>query len=279
MKKTIIFVSGTVRSGTTYLNIVLSNLENAISLGEVHGLFYPIQEKHLKLIKILNQEGSEWSRIIEGGSKKLYQNLSREFPEVKIFIDSSKDILWLMEQMKSIPKEEFNIIHILIHKQLKNLAISFNKRGKLDLLIRVYVKVHRLYFSLVEDPIIVSYERFVAENNYREQVFKKIGLGNIEIQGEPNIRGYNFFGSDSIKNYGKIGRPSTDKENSNNLTGNVIFSRKALLLEKLLSNENGKISEGDERLRKYGRLYLQINALKDRVLRFMSMVVIKMKNE
>lgn len=279
MKKTIIFVSGNVRSGTTYLNIVLSNLEGAISLGEVHGLFYPIQEKHLKLIKILNQEGSEWSRIIEGGSKKLYQNLSREFPEVKIFIDSSKDILWLMEQMKSIPKEEFNIIQILIHKQLKNLAISFYKRGMLDRLNRVYVKYHRLYFSLVEDPIIVSYEQFVAENNYREQVFKKIGLGNIEIQGEPNIRGYNFFGSDSIKNYGKIGRPSTDKEDSNNLSGNVIFSRKALLLEKLLSIENGKISEGDERIRKYGRLYLQINALKDRVLRFMSMVVIKMKNE
>jgi len=279
LKKTIIFVSGNVRSGTTYLNIVLSNLEGAISLGEVHGLFYPIQEKHLKLIKILNQEGSEWSRIIEGGSKKLYQNLSREFPEVKIFIDSSKDILWLMEQMKSIPKEEFNIIQILIHKQLKNLAISFYKRGMLDRLNRVYVKYHRLYFSLVEDPIIVSYEQFVAENNYREQVFKKIGLGNIEIQGEPNIRGYNFFGSDSIKNYGKIGRPSTDKEDSNNLSGNVIFSRKALLLEKLLSIENGKISEGDERIRKYGRLYLQINALKDRVLRFMSMVVIKMKNE
>src|SRR5690606_35813358 len=100
MKKQVIKVGGTVRSGTTIVGLILANQDKAISLGEVFHLFYPSKKNHFNKINELIVD-SRWKNVIKGSPLNLYHNIFKNFPEIEIIIDSSKDPFWFKETIKN----------------------------------------------------------------------------------------------------------------------------------------------------------------------------------
>ena len=110
-EKKFILVGGSNRSGTTLLNLILANDSKAMALGEVINLFEPKYKHHRELIDKLDSDPI-WSKILSGGSKNLYPNLIKYFPEIDYFIDSSKTPEWYKKQIALNP--DFDIKNILI---------------------------------------------------------------------------------------------------------------------------------------------------------------------
>ena len=198
MNKKLIFVGGNVRSGSTLLNLYLGNKDNSLALGEIYGLFQPLKKAHTNLITQLSDDDERWKRIIEGGKAKAFKNILKEFPEVDVLVDSSKTPFWVEYQTKTNIRS-FEIQHVLIHKPLEDLAMSFSKRGSLNSLAKVYVNYHLKWFALFPNSLVVPYKNFVMDIEARENLCGKLGL-DFDMQRENVYQKdhYNFFGSDSF---------------------------------------------------------------------------------
>jgi len=72
--KMVIFIVGTSYSGSTLLDMMLSNDSKGYSLGEVNFIFNPTRSHHYSEIK-KNQKEKMWDKIIDSGEKNLYYNL------------------------------------------------------------------------------------------------------------------------------------------------------------------------------------------------------------
>ena len=131
--KRIIQVGGTVRSGTTMLGLIISNAENAISLGEVMHLFNPYKKQHYDKINELLVD-TKWKSIINDKPENLYDNVFKFFPEIDLIIDSSKDPIWFERISKS---SKYNTVRLITYKSPKDLKNSFLKR-KMDNWEKVY---------------------------------------------------------------------------------------------------------------------------------------------
>lgn len=197
MKK-IIFVGGNVRSGSTLLNLYLGNQDNALALGELYGLFQPLKKEHTDKISEMKTNDDRWKRIIEGGNKNVYDNIFMEYSEVNVIVDSSKTPFWVEYQTRR-NKRKYDVQHILIHKPLEDLAMSFSKRGILDSLERIYVNYHQKWISLFPDTYIVPYKEFVQELDVRKKICSTLGVEfNDSRENIYERTHFNFFGSDSF---------------------------------------------------------------------------------
>lgn len=197
MKKTIVFIGGTSRSGSTYLDLLLSNHEKALSLGEIKSIFFPTRKHHFSVIdNALKDE--KWKVIIEGGHKNLYFNLEKSFPEIEVFIDSSKDPFWFEDHRKRL-ESSFNIRNLLIHKTPEDLLKSFFKRGQFIGGLEYYVKYHKKYLSIVKNFRSVSYSSLVGQKEYFRHINKFIECDLIDENRSYSEEGSTaFFGSNSV---------------------------------------------------------------------------------
>lgn len=197
MEKKIIFIGGTVRSGTTLLNLIIANDEKALALGEIFWLFNPKREKHFDLINEIKKD-DKWQRILNGGKKNLFQNLEMAFPEINIFVDSSKDPFWIRYH-EIVNKSKFDIKNVLIYKTPEEFAQSKLKRGETNW-PKVYVNFHKRYFSLINDFYAISYFDLINDDDIFLQMLKYLNL-NCSLDRRlfwNKKHEYNFFGSGSI---------------------------------------------------------------------------------
>ena len=79
-EKKIIFIGGTARSGSTLLDLIITNDPRAMSLGEINALFWPTRKHHFDEISRLKKD-SVWPIILTAGAKQLYPNLIKKFQE------------------------------------------------------------------------------------------------------------------------------------------------------------------------------------------------------
>ncbi len=194
MKK-IIFIAGTARSGSTLLDLILSNDERAMSLGEIASLFHPTRKHHFEEIEKLKKD-EKWNVIISGGRKNLYPNLVKLFPEIDIFVDSSKNPFWFKYHMNSLAKSDLKVANLLIHKTPLELANSYMKRGKKTEWIHTYIKYHRKYISVISDYIAISYHDLVKDEVCLKRLCEKLKINYFEGKKEYwNKEHKNFFGS------------------------------------------------------------------------------------
>jgi len=198
--KKIIFVGGTSRSGSTLLDLILSNDEKAMSLGEIASLFHPTRKHHFLEIKKLKQI-DRWNSIISGGKKNLYPNLIKHFPEIDIFVDSSKNPFWFKYQM-NLDRKEYIIRNVLMHKSPFELANSYIKRGRVTEWISAYIRYHRKYISLIDEFVSVSYKKLIVEESYLEELCQLLNINY--YKGKKNYwdkNHRNFFGSYVVRGY------------------------------------------------------------------------------
>lgn len=198
MNKKIIFIGGTARSGSTLLDLILANDPNAMSLGEINALFTPTRKHHFEELKKL-KEDSVWSKIIAGGKQNLYPNLIKYFPNIEIFVDSSKDPLWFHFHAKR-KRPNCDIKHVLIYKSPEELAKSYIKRGNPKGWYKTYMHYHKQYFSLIKNFRTIAYKDLISEEEGLIKLCEDLGIEYFDRKKNYWEKKQNtFFGSNTVK--------------------------------------------------------------------------------
>lgn len=147
--KKILRIAGTAYSGSTMLDLMLANSKDAFSCGEVHHIFRPSRPEHLApKCGCGDPACSIWIEVIQNGEKKLWNTLTTKFPNIRIFIDSSKNPAWFSDQQSNDTIRAFSTENILIWKTPLEFAQSMWKRNKFKFWKQAYIKYHTLYFNV-----------------------------------------------------------------------------------------------------------------------------------
>ncbi len=159
MKK-VIFVGGTSYSGSTLLDMILSNDPGAYSLGEVIALFKPFRKHYLEeREKLLADNQSMWQEILQKGADSLYPLLQKSYgDEREFYVDSSKNPFWIARQTKILKKLGIEVKNVLIYKEKEDLLQSFKKRNRFDKWENNYLKYHVAYPKLIDEFFTISYK-------------------------------------------------------------------------------------------------------------------------
>ncbi|MCD6168536.1 MAG: hypothetical protein J7J33_04435 [Caldisericia bacterium] len=168
MKKIVIMIGGTGRSGSTMLDLMLGNANNAFSCGELYGLFRPQKRSELSLrCNCNNPECSIWHVIKYYGEANVYKALFEKIPDLKFIIDSSKSLAWVRDQIKYNKNSFIELKHILIWKEPLNFAHSRWKRGALKGWRKSWANYHRGYFTIVPFFRSIKLEDLTSSPSYK----------------------------------------------------------------------------------------------------------------
>ncbi len=203
MKK-VIMVAGTERSGSTLLDLMLGNASDGFSAGEIVALFRPYAPHHI--LKDRNCFCDEadcdfWLRIKKGGEKKLYENLFNELG-VEFIVDSSKNPLWIKDQIKYSKNQEYEIIPVIIYKSPIEFAYSKDKRGKLKGWDQAWTGTYKRLFHVFDDINTVEYKGLANDPGKKlESICKSIGIEYFEGKEKfwNNKSEHLLFGSGTVK--------------------------------------------------------------------------------
>ena len=201
MKK-IIKIGGTAYSGSTLLDLILSNDPNGFSCGEMYALFRPHRKHHFRPKCSCNDPKCDiWGIIQEGGEHDVWKNLSNLLPNISFFVDSSKNTENLADQINSDDFRGFEVFNIIIWKTPVEFAYSCYKRNKLSNWKKSYVNYHKQYFSIVNKWYSVRYSEFVSDTSQKLRRLCEI-IGINYFPGKENYwskEHHTLFGSDSAK--------------------------------------------------------------------------------
>jgi hypothetical protein len=240
-KKKIIFIGGTSRSGSTLLDLILGNNEKSLSLGEIKSIFHPTKRKHLELIHQLKKD-KVWSKIIKDGKKKLYDNIIKNYPDKEIFIDSSKDPLWINYFNKSL-NEKYDVKNVLIYKKPEELAKSYTKRGYGDTWKDVYINYHKKYNTLIKNYSTIYLGDLLESEETLQKICDKLG-----IPYHRNMRNYYkqnyplFYGSETPNKKERI----RSENNFNTIIDISVDNRKRFDEVEAILKKRDIHSKGDE---------------------------------
>ncbi len=199
--KKVIFVGGSSYSGSTILDMMLSNSPKGFSLGEIHALFRPYRPHHFTpMCGCNNNECNIWSDVKSAGEDKLYSAVFKKFPKVDYLIDSSKNPLWIKEQSERLKKQNIDVQHVLIWKSPEYFAHSMLKRGKTKWK-KAWINYYQLYLHHIRNFHSIPYESLVeSPSNRIKEVCNYCG---IEYQPEMEAfwgkQHHTLFGNKSAK--------------------------------------------------------------------------------
>lgn len=127
---TLVNICGAGRSGTTMLDLMLGNAQDAFSCGEVYAWFRPWRTSHLKISCSCNKLPCPiWNKIKYYPESKFHQKLFEQL-NVNFVIDSSKDISWIIDNNNWAFKNNIRVVNLLIWKHPVHLSFSHWKRGR-----------------------------------------------------------------------------------------------------------------------------------------------------
>lgn len=127
---TLILVCGTDRSGSTMLDVMLGNVSDAFSCGELSAWFRPYRKHHFQIDCLCNQTPCPvWEKLKDVPENNIHATVAKEL-QVKYVIDSSKDICWVIDAQKWSLKSRLRTINLIVWKHPIELAYSYWKRGK-----------------------------------------------------------------------------------------------------------------------------------------------------
>ena len=200
--KTVVFVGGSVRSGTTVVGLFLANALNGFALGEVVALF---NRRRRKLISNLS-ESMYYNSVIdinESKPKDFYTKVFKHFNQFDVFIDSSKNPHWIKYQTEKLSTSGVRVFNVLVYKEPAHLFKSLKKRDKENNLIRLVKSYYNQYIIAFND---VGVKTYVI--NYQDLFNVKLMMritneivDNPKIEYEFNYKQYlNIGGSNTLSN-------------------------------------------------------------------------------
>ena len=182
MKK-VIFIAGTSYSGSTMIDMMLANDPKGYSLGEVYALFYPWRKHHYPQIKETKKEDT-WAEILKQHKENIYVKMFELFPEIDFFVDSSKDLLWITENIKYLKRNKIDYEVVLIHKTPEELAGSFYKRNRLEQWTRTYISYHSAFLTLIENFHSVAYKSIITDDQILKDLCLSLQIDYTDIKKE-----------------------------------------------------------------------------------------------
>ena len=181
---------------------MLSNAEDAFSCGEVNALFRPYRVHHFNPVCGCGNPACDfWARIRSAGERRLWQSLQDAMPDVAIFVDSSKDPLWIRDQVAREPIAGLEVDNVLVWKTPLEYAASCLKRGQLRGWRRSYVTYHKRYFGTVASWVSVRYAELASNPRAKcASVCRALGLRYREgMEAYWTGEHHTLFGSDTAK--------------------------------------------------------------------------------
>jgi hypothetical protein len=203
MKK-VVLISGTSRSGSSLLDLMIGNSNKGFSTGELSRLFRLSLNIHQPRTWDYNDEIINfWNNIKSKGEKNVYNNLFDSFKNVEYIVDSSKNPIWIRNQIKYCKNKPFKLIPIITYKTPIEFAYSLFKRDNLRFWKKQWIKTYSILFYILNNFITVKYS-LLAKNpkNHLELICKKIGIDYFEGKEkfwENNSKIYFLFGSDTLR--------------------------------------------------------------------------------
>ncbi len=199
--KQVIFVGGTSYSGTTLLELILSNDPNGFSCGEVKDYFHPTESHHSKpMCSCGNPECTVWSDIKNNGEDNLYNSIFDMFPNVEFITDSSKDPFWIAKQTKILNTNGIKTKNILIWKTPHEIAESYYKRNRLGEWHKRWVNYHRLYYTMIKDWRSVKCHEFTQDMNVLKEVCGYVNIPYFDDKKEYRKKvSHTLFGNNSAR--------------------------------------------------------------------------------
>ena len=126
---TLVKVCGAGRSGTTMLDLMLGNAEDAFSCGEVYAKFRPWLDYHYRAECRCGQHPCPvWQEIGPTSEREFHTAVFSKLG-VRFVIDSSKELCWLIDAQDWAVSNGIRVINLLLWKDPINLAYSHWKRG------------------------------------------------------------------------------------------------------------------------------------------------------
>ena len=194
MAKKIIFIAGTSYSGSTLIDLILSNSSSATSVGEIESIFNPVKIHHLKKIEEIKSDAT-WGPLLNKGANQLYQNL-HDILDVEIIVDSSKNPAWIRYHIDRLPKDVSYQV-VLVFKSLPDLKHSYEKRGRYNW-EKIYKRYHNLFFNTISNFERIEYKDIPLRTDKFWALLKRL---DFELDDERlqfwNQTRTNFFGNNN----------------------------------------------------------------------------------
>jgi hypothetical protein len=163
-RKMVVFVAGTAYSGSTLLAMILGNDPMGFSCGEPRNYLNPTQPYHPTLeCGCKNESCTLWNEVRRAGSNRLYETIFTKYPEVEFIVDSSKNPFWIRNHTLKLTLTGIDVKTVLIWKSPLEIALSYNKRQRLDQWKKSWINYHRLFFSLIPEWRSISYSQLVKD--------------------------------------------------------------------------------------------------------------------
>lgn len=176
-RRKVIFVGGASYSGTTLLDMLLSNTDEGFSCGELIALFHPHKTHHIAYTCGCGQRScAVWPDAIKEGPERVYARLFQAHPQLSYIVDSSKDPQWLQRQSRALAAQGIDTEHVLIWKTPEAFRASWAKRGRERTWRRAWEHYHVVYGSLMENWYGVPYEALTANVDMLATLVATLGI-------------------------------------------------------------------------------------------------------
>ncbi len=131
MQRTIVLVGAVGRSGSTVLDLMLGNRNDARSLGEVSACFRPFRSDHLEPYCACGLPLTQcWAwRGVEFRRARRFHGAFLDVTGTTIAVDSSKSIEWILDVNRWYRGTDVRVRNVLLWKEPKELSFSLWRRG------------------------------------------------------------------------------------------------------------------------------------------------------
>jgi len=263
-KKRVIFIGGSSYSGSTMLDMMLSNNPNGFSLGEIHALFNPYRPHHFDpQCGCGDVKCDIWKQVKEAGEVDLYEKVFDLYPEIDYLIDSSKNPWWIRKQTKRLLAQGIEVYNIVIWKTPAYFAHSMLKRDR-HTWKKSWINYYRQYFHLIPNSKSVLYEAFVnAPSSYLRQICTtcniKFSVGMEEFWHKQH---HTLFGNDSAKVHLVSENVENTSQNNNDKSEHREIYDKSKEVESLPTNIQTDI-DNDKVLQSLMRYLNEVDIMSD----------------
>lgn len=198
----VILVASAAYSGSTMLDLMLSNANMGFSCGEISALFRPWRPYHLDPVcGCGNQDCEVWQRIRAFGERRVYEGVLAQFPDRAYLVDSSKDLAWLRDQQRYLAETDLEPRYVLLWKTPLEYAYSCWKRGSAKHWARRWASYYKRFLSFAPRWLSVSYRDLARRP---AQTLKELcdALGIAYQVGKERFwerRQHSLWGSDTVK--------------------------------------------------------------------------------
>lgn len=191
-------VCGAARSGTTMLDLMLGNADEAFSCGEIYALFRPYRKHHFDPVcSCGDRDCATWRTLRQVAESDLHRQILSD-DRYQYVVDSSKDLRWVLNSNEWAARNGIPVSNLLLWKDPVDLAHSHWKRGRpINYFRKAFLDYYERFLDLDLPAVAINYPSLVANpHSVLEKICQSIGMDY--FRGKEQFwhkKHHHFFGS------------------------------------------------------------------------------------